>query len=83
MSKQIVYATGRVPNLDGRMFQNPRHFTGPVEGATKVYIDGDWPVVRKAYEAAGVSVSPQSDMRAAPKPKQPSGAAQTGAEPNS
>lgn len=83
MSKQIVYSTGRVANADGRVVKNPRHFLSPVEGATKVYIDGHWPKVREAYEAAGVSVSPIEDMRALPTPApKPESKPATGAEPN-
>lgn len=63
---QVVYARERVPNLEGRKFQNPRNFVEPVAGATKVYIDGDWPVVRAAYEKAGVPVANISEMRALP-----------------
>ena len=81
MSKQIIYSSERVANSEGRTVLNPRHFIAPVEGATKVYIAGDWPKVREAYEAAGVSVSPIEDMRALPTPK-PEGKAATGAEHN-
>lgn len=68
MSKQIVYATEAVPNLEGRIFRNPRHFLAPEKGATKVYIAGEWPRVKAAYEAAGVSVSPIEEMKAMPSP---------------
>ena len=66
MSRQIIYSTRRVANMEGRTLKNPRYFSGPVKGATKVYINGDWPQVRKAYEAEGVSVSDVSEMRAMP-----------------
>jgi hypothetical protein len=66
---QIVYSTEMVANLAGREFRNPRHFLAPVEGATKVYIAGDWPNVVRAYEKAGVSVAPIEEMRALPKAK--------------
>lgn len=63
---QIVYARTRTPAMDGRKFQNPRHFTGPIDGVTKVYIDGDWPQIKAAYEAVKVPVAPISEMRALP-----------------
>ncbi|TPL06685.1 hypothetical protein [Mesorhizobium sp. B2-4-11] len=63
---QIVYARTHAPEMEGRKFQNPRHFTGPVKGATKVYIDGDWPAIAAAYKAANVPVAPISEMRALP-----------------
>lgn len=71
MSKQIVYATEAVPHLEGRTFRNPRHFLAPEEGATKVYIAGNWPRVKEAYEAVGVSVSPIEDMKALPGTAKP------------
>ncbi len=64
---QIVYSTELVAHMEGREFRNPRHFLAPVEGATKVFIAGDWPKIRQAYEAAGVPVAPIEDMRALPK----------------
>lgn len=74
MSKQIVYATQAVPNLEGRIFRNPRHFLAPEPGATKVFIEGDWPRVKAAYEAEGVTVSPIAEMKPLPasaKPAEP------------
>jgi hypothetical protein len=71
---QVVYATQRVANLEGRTFKNPRNFLAPVEGATKVYIDGDWPDVKAAYEKIKVPVEPIANMKALPghaKPAEP------------
>jgi hypothetical protein len=65
-AKQVVYSTELVSNLEGREYRNPRHFMAPVEGATKVYIAGDWPKIRRAYEKAGVPVALISEMRALP-----------------
>lgn len=63
---QIVYATQRVPNMDGRVFKNPRNFLEPDPKATKVYIDGDWPLVREAYEKLSIPVDDVSNMKALP-----------------
>jgi hypothetical protein len=75
---QIVYATRRVPNLEGRTFRNPQHFQGAEKGATKVFIDGNWPAITEAYDAAGVPVASIAEMKALPgraredaKPTQP------------
>lgn len=73
MSKQIIYARSVPANAEGRTVLNPRHFTAPVEGATKVYLDGHYPKIAKAYEALGVPVADISEMRALPgkaKPKE-------------
>ncbi|WP_439604096.1 hypothetical protein [Shinella sp.] len=64
MSKQIVYARGPVANAEGRTVLNPRFFDKPVEGVTKVFIDGAFPKIARAYEAAGVPVASIADMRA-------------------
>lgn len=79
---QIVYSSTRVANLGNRKFQNPRHFSEPIKGATKVFVDDAYPKVRKAYEAAGVAVAPLSELPGTPKPKAPEGKPATGAEPN-
>lgn len=51
----LVYSQGRQPG--GRKQLNPRFFDGTiVEGVTTVHIDGDWPAIAAAYEAAGVKV---------------------------
>lgn len=63
---QVVYSRTILPDAEGRKFQNPRHFTTPIEGATKVYIDGDYPNIVAAYEAKKVPVAPISEMRALP-----------------
>ncbi|WP_309086391.1 hypothetical protein [Chelativorans sp.] len=64
---QVVYSTQPVPNMEGRTFKNPRSFLAPVKGATKVYLNGDWPAVKAAYEQIGVPVADVSEMRALPK----------------
>lgn len=63
---QIVYATRKPENIEGREFRNPRFFTAPEQGATKVYIDGDWPTVSEAYTKAKVPVEPIANMKALP-----------------
>jgi len=69
---QLIYSTEKVANAEGRTVKNPRHFLGPVAGVTKVYIAGNWPKVRAAYEQAGVPVAPIEDMRALPGKAKPS-----------
>lgn len=73
---ELVYSTRRHPFADGRRYKNPRHFFGPVEGAKKVYIEGDWPEVVEAYEKVGVKVAalgPKEPLaeKAAPKASAP------------
>lgn len=54
---EVVYSLARHPFAKGRKYQNPRHFTGVLEDAKHVYIDGDHPKVAQAYKKAGVPVS--------------------------
>lgn len=68
---QIIYSTTKVANAGGRKVKNPRRFLGPVEGATKVFIDGDWPRVRQAYEKANVPVASLSELPAGRKKAEP------------
>jgi hypothetical protein len=53
---ELIYsrqATGFVP---GRAYSNPRFYTRPREGVTKVYLVGDWPKIEADYKALGVPV---------------------------
>lgn len=66
---QIVYSRTAHPLTEGknRKLQNPRFFTGPIEGATKVFIVGDYPEIAAAYRDAKVSVEVvDGDAAAAP-----------------
>ncbi|HEY8359364.1 MAG TPA: hypothetical protein VIL30_18085 [Ramlibacter sp.] len=92
---QIIYSTEKVENAGGRKVKNPRHFLAPIEGATKVFIAGDWPRIAAAYKVAGVAVGTLDDMRAPVKSaatkkpsaikaadRKPKDQPATGAEPN-
>lgn len=64
----IVYSTTRVPaglRIEGARYVNPTFFDKPEPGATLVYLNGDFPKVRAAYERAGV---PVADLRARTAP---------------
>lgn len=54
----IVYSTTRVRTIKASeaRFINPSFFTGPDQDATAVYLNGDYPRIRAAYERAGVPV---------------------------
>lgn len=53
---QIVYGRSKPRFTGPRQWKNGRHFQGVTEGAKAVFLDGDFPAIRKAYEAAGVVV---------------------------
>lgn len=67
----IVYSTTRVSvalRPEGARYFNPGFFTGCEPGASLVYVNGDFPKVRAAYERAGV---PVVDLRARSAPVAP------------
>ena len=49
------------------MFINPRFFSTPRAGVTKVFLVGDWPKIEAAYKALGVPVE-RLDVAPAAKP---------------
>ena len=64
----IVYSTTRVPaelRPEGARYLNAGFFTGCEPGASLVYLNGDFPKVRAAYERAGV---PVADLRSRTAP---------------
>lgn len=53
---QIIYGQSRPAHQGRRQWRNARLFSGVKPKATAVFLDGDYPRVRQAYEAAGVPV---------------------------
>ncbi len=83
MTKQIVYATSRVPHSEGRIVKNPNHFQHPIENATKVFIAGNWPKIEEAYRNLGVPVGRVEDMRPLPRRAKAEGASEPAGESDS
>lgn len=54
---EIVYSQTRHPLCEGRQRLNPRFFAGVQEGASAVFVVGDFPKIVDAYTAAGVLVT--------------------------
>lgn len=64
MSKHLVY-TRRTSGFEkGSHYRHPAYFDKPEEGVEKVTVEGEYPRIVEAYQAAGVEVT---DER--PKPK--------------
>ncbi|WP_297803416.1 hypothetical protein [uncultured Brevundimonas sp.] len=63
---EIIYSQQDSDFVTGRAYSNPRFFTTPRHGVSKVYIVGDWPNIREAYEALGVEVE---QLDKAPEPE--------------
>lgn len=53
---EIIYSRQNSDFIKGKIYSNPRFFTTPRSGVTKVYIAGNWPKVEKAYKALGVPI---------------------------
>jgi len=73
---ELIYSGTKVRGRDGRKVLNPKFFTVPVEGVKTVYLNGDHPKIKAAYEEKGVKVLPLHEM---PKPKKAATAAEKGA----
>lgn len=58
MSKpfELIYSAQSAGFVDGLAYANPRYFSTPRAGVSKVFVVGDWPLVVAAYEDAGVPV---------------------------
>lgn len=68
---ELIYSQQDSDFVKGRAYSNPRFFSTPRQGVSKVYIVGDWPNIREAYEALGVEVeqldkAPQPEITAPP-----------------
>lgn len=58
MSKEftIFYSQQASGFIPGQAYANPRFFSSPRSGVSKVFLVGDWPDIRAAYENLGVPV---------------------------
>ncbi|RAK68813.1 hypothetical protein [Phenylobacterium kunshanense] len=57
MSKiELIYSQQSGDFIKGRAYSNPRFFTTPRTDVSKVFLVGEWPNIRAAYEAQGVPV---------------------------
>lgn len=64
---EIIYSGSKVADKGGRKAVNPIYFTGPVEGVKTVFLNGDLPEIKAAYEEKGVKVFPLSEMNTSKK----------------
>lgn len=53
---EVIYSQQASDFIPGRAYANPRFFSTPRENVSKVFIVGDWPNIRAAYEARGIPV---------------------------
>lgn len=77
---KIIYGRSKPADTFGARWINARFFDGVIEGVEAVWLDGEEPAIRAAYEAAGVKVHaglPKGPVKTAAKTK---AKAETGAE---
>lgn len=53
---EIIYSQQASDFIPGRAYSNPRFFSSPRSGVSKVFLVGDWPDIRAAYENLDVPV---------------------------
>lgn len=72
---ELIYTTRRSDFDPRKHYRNPEYFERVDRRADAVVIEGDYPNIKKAYEAAKVKVTvageDESDTKAEPKSKTP------------
>lgn len=53
---ELIYSQQASDFVRGKVYANPRFYSTPRAGVSKVYLVGDWPKIRADYEALGVLV---------------------------
>lgn len=53
---ELIYSQQSSDYVPGRAYSNPRFFSTPRSGVSKVFVVGDWPNIVAAYEGIGVPV---------------------------
>lgn len=66
---ELIYSTQAGDFLAGRAYSNPRFFSTPRTGVSKVLIVGEWPKIVAAYEAMGVPVERLDAQQAVAEPE--------------
>jgi hypothetical protein len=64
---ELIYSQQSSDFVEGRAYSNPRFYSTPRSGISKVYLVGDWPQIAADYEALGVSVE-RLDTAPLPEP---------------
>lgn len=55
-STEITYSRQKTDFIEGRLYSNPRFYSAPKSGVTKVLLVGDWPQIEADYKALGIPV---------------------------
>lgn len=65
---ELIYSRQSTDFKPGAAYSNPRFFSTPRRGVSKVYLVGDWPKIQAAYEALGVPVERLDEDAAVAQP---------------
>jgi hypothetical protein len=70
---ELIYSQQDSGFVKDRAYSNPRFYTTPRQGVSKVYLVGDWPKIEADYKALGVpverlDVAPKAEPPATAKP---------------
>lgn len=68
---ELIYSDQTTDFISGRAYSNPRFYTTPRSGVTKVFLVGDWPKIAADYQALGVAVEPLDAASATGQPADP------------
>jgi hypothetical protein len=58
---ELIYSRQASDFIKGRAYANPRFYSRPRSGVTKVFIVGEWPHIEADYKALGVEIVKLSD----------------------
>lgn len=53
---ELIYSRQASNFIQGRAYSNPRFYSAPRRGVTRVFLVGDWPKIEADYRALGVPV---------------------------
>lgn len=68
---ELIYSRQATNFIAGRAYSNPRFYSVPRRGVTKVFLVGDWPKIEADYKAMGVPVERLDVEDATPKADHP------------
>lgn len=80
---ELIYSQQSSDFCEGRAYANPRFYSTPRQGVSKVFLVGDWPKIEADYTALGVPVERLDKAPLAAPAPAPGFVAKTAADPGS
>jgi hypothetical protein len=66
---ELIYSRQATDFIKGRAYSNPRFYSAPRRGVTKVFLVGEWPKIEADYRALGVPVERLDEAAVSAKPQ--------------